>query len=479
MTLTTTKQQVRGYLRISRDPNERRVGVDRQRREVAKLAEGRGLTVGAWHEDNDVSAYSGRARPGFEAMLSDVVAGRVSHLLAWDQDRLARDVGQWEKLIRACQDTGTRVVLVTAGEVDLGTVAGRLTSRIGAAVARHESEHKAERVTAAAKERAARGQTHGRLAYGWRRVQADARGVKVPGAWHDEIDEEQAQIVREMIARVLAGESLNGVTRDLNARGVPSPTGIEWNTGSTRGILLRPMNAGLRQYRGKIIGESIAPALVERETWERLVAVLNDPARRTVNDNRVRYLLTGIARCGVCDGTLRHKNSPKRSAWPTLLCHKGCVSRRMDVVDEYVTEQILDRLTSEDAIELLAQDDSPAIDAAREAAEIQAKLDTLTDDYTDGLLDRAQFKRATERLRPRLEAAKRAARVTSSRVSDVLADLVGPQAAERWEGLPITRRRSAVDALVSVRLLPIGKGTRREVFDPSQVEITWKQGGDA
>ncbi len=73
-------KQIRGYARISRDPNEQRVGVQRQRREVTELAERLGLTIDTWHEDNDASAYSGKARPQFDALLADLSAGRVSAL---------------------------------------------------------------------------------------------------------------------------------------------------------------------------------------------------------------------------------------------------------------------------------------------------------------------------------------------------------------------------------------------------------------
>jgi site-specific DNA recombinase len=65
------------YLRISSGPRDTRLGVDRQREECAALEASRGRRVVATHVDNDVSAYSGRRRPGYLALLEAIEGGRV------------------------------------------------------------------------------------------------------------------------------------------------------------------------------------------------------------------------------------------------------------------------------------------------------------------------------------------------------------------------------------------------------------------
>lgn len=457
------------YVRISSDPSERRIGVERQRREVAELAARLGVEVDVWREDNDVSAYKGTPRPAFTALLADLEAGRVGTLLAWDQDRIARDVVEWEMVLRACQKRGTRVATVTDGPVDLGTVGGRLSSRVRAVVGRTESEQKAERIRAAVRERAAAGKAHARVLYGWRReYEHDAQGVRIRGKWRDVVDERAAEVIREASRRVLAGESFKRLCVEFDARGIPAPGGGAWAPASLRVLLLRPANAGLRVHHGAILGSAEAPAILDPGEWDRVVQLLKDPRRRTVANNSTRHLLTGIARCGVCGQAVRAKREQYQ-------CPSGCVGRSKAPVDEYVSRVVIGRLEMPDALSLLAVDDGAAEVAAREAAELRARLERLTDDYADGILDRDGMKRAAERIRPRLAEAEARARRTSSHAADVLADIIGSGASHRWEALPIHRKRAVVETLltVTVEKLPKGRGGASP-FYPGAIRLEWK-----
>ena len=76
------------YLRISSDPTGQSVGVDRQEDLCRALAKRRGLTVRAVYRDNDVSAYKGKRRKGFEDLLANLSRG----VLAQAQARFARFV---------------------------------------------------------------------------------------------------------------------------------------------------------------------------------------------------------------------------------------------------------------------------------------------------------------------------------------------------------------------------------------------------
>ena len=40
------------------------------------------------YEDNDLSAFSGKRRPGYEQLLADAKAGRINVIVAWHADRL-------------------------------------------------------------------------------------------------------------------------------------------------------------------------------------------------------------------------------------------------------------------------------------------------------------------------------------------------------------------------------------------------------
>jgi site-specific DNA recombinase len=60
------------YCRISRDRIGAGLGVERQETECRELAARLGWTVAVVYVDNDISAYSGKARPGYRALLEDL-----------------------------------------------------------------------------------------------------------------------------------------------------------------------------------------------------------------------------------------------------------------------------------------------------------------------------------------------------------------------------------------------------------------------
>ena len=66
-------------------------------------------------------------------------------------------------------------------------------------------------------------------------------------------------IVKDVIRRTLAGESLWSIVRDLEARGVPAPQVQEnaaksWRPQQLRVTISSPSYAGLRTHQGTVIG---------------------------------------------------------------------------------------------------------------------------------------------------------------------------------------------------------------------------------
>jgi site-specific DNA recombinase len=83
------------YARISyvrrEDGTKERLGVERQVPPCRELARRKGWTlVEPVYEDNDLSAFSGKRRPGYEQLLADAKAGRINVIVAWHADRLTR-----------------------------------------------------------------------------------------------------------------------------------------------------------------------------------------------------------------------------------------------------------------------------------------------------------------------------------------------------------------------------------------------------
>jgi len=134
---------------------------------------------------------------------------------------------------------------------------------------------------------------------------------------------------------------------------------------------------------------------------------------------------------------------------------------------------VVARLRRADARELLTADDAPDLRALRdEAAALRTRLDTVAREFADDdTFTPRQLRSITARLRARL-AEVEAAQTDAGRVS-VLGPLLGAADPQRvWDDLDADRRRTVIDALMVVRLLPPGRGVRG--LNPDTVEIAWK-----
>ncbi len=455
------------YCRISDDRGGEGLGVERQRQDCTTLAERSGWKVVHIFTDNDLSAYSGKPRPQYAALMAAVEAGEIDVVAAWDPDRLHRSPAELETFIAAIERASVAVYTVQAGEWDLTTANGRLHARMLGAVARHESEHKSERVRRALQQRAESGRSHGRRAYGWLREHA------ADGTVHEVIEPAEAAVVQRIADALLSGDSLRSVTVSLNAEGVPSPTGKPWGKNMVRALVLRARNAGLRVHRGEIVGEGAWEAILDRGRWEQLRAVLSDPQRRTSTGTAAAHLLSGVARCGVCGATLR---VAQNRGVPSYRCSAdGCVIRRKADLDHLIVGLVTARLARPDAASLFAPDDSAERSMAHDEAErLRGRLDHAADQYAEGLIDGRQMERITAKLRPLLADAERRARVVDP--APLLDGLAGAgDVAAAWDDLPLSRRRAVVDTLMTITLNRTRQGARR--FDPDAVAIAWKQPG--
>jgi len=258
------------YARISNDPTGKAAGVQRQEADCRDLVTRQSWDLVDVFVDNDVSAVNGR-RPAFEAMVDKVRAGDLDAVVTWHVDRLYRRPRELEDLIELVEHGALPggVRTVTAGDVDLNTASGRLVARMLVDVSKHEVERTQERLKAMNRHQAAKGRrVGGRRAFGY---ETDGRTVR----------ESEAAVWRELAERVLAGEPIRGLTVELNSRGVLTAGGSRWSQRGLRDVLLNPRYRGDRTYKGEVVAPADWPPLIDRDRHLNLVALLNDPTRRT------------------------------------------------------------------------------------------------------------------------------------------------------------------------------------------------------
>lgn len=472
--MTSTPVPAALYARISEDDFNTEAGIRRQLEDARALAESRGWVIVDTYSDNDTSAYSGARRSGYQRLMADAEVGTFARIVVYHTSRLWRSRTERAEAIGKLAEARVSVVAVKGPDPDLSTAYGRGMAGLLGEFDTMESEVKGERVARAALQRAQEGRASGQVAYGWRRERERDREGRVL-TWQDVVDPDQAAIVREIIDRLLGGESLRGVAADLNARGVPTPKAAgEWRNSTVRKLALRPANIAERVHHGQVIGPASWPAIVDRAKHDRVVALLSAPERRKSRDGSRRHLLSfGIGECGVCGSRLRHAVKRRSGrAYSLYVCdEQGCVGRSDERVDELVGAVVVERLSRPDAADVFAprQEEGSAAD---DAEALRARLDTAADQFAEGLIDGPQLARITSRLRPQLEdAEQRAARARAASVGGVLDPLLRGDVSDVWEAMSVLKRRAVLTALgMRVRILPTRKGPG---FVPEDVQITW------
>lgn len=441
------------YCRISRDKEGAGLGVDRQESDCRALAEHLGWNVAAVFIDNDISAYSGATRPQYRAMLEAVRAGAVQGVIAWHTDRLHRRATELEEFVTVAEAHHLQIQTVTAGTIDLSSASGRMIARMLGAAAQHEVDHARERMRRAKAQMAADGKYRG----GPRPYGYEADGLTVR--------DDEAAVIREATAAVLAGRTLAAVARDLIDRDVLTSRGKPWTYQRLRDVLIRPRNAGLlhhgRSDRGEaeIVGPARWPAIVDEETWRAVYSLLTDSSRRTQQGNEPRWFGSGLYRCGLCGAPLRAApfgGTPSHSG--VRKYHYRCsasahLTIHTERTDDFVRGVVAELVRDPRVVAAMRPDDAHLAGDRERRATLAARLEGFETDYALGRITGAQLQKATTRVSE--ELAQVDARLASGLRQSAAASVAGaadPGAA--FLRAPLDVQRAVLSAVLTVEVMP-------------------------
>jgi DNA invertase Pin-like site-specific DNA recombinase len=480
------------YQRVSNDPQQRSVSPAQQEHENRAWCQARDLEV-AWSITDagfSASRHRRRERPGWDQVKRNVSGENpVDVLVAWEASRVGRDLVTFVELRQLCEDN--HVTLAYKNKIyDFHRTDDRFTAGLDALLGEREADEIRERVLRSVRHRMDAGLPHGRVAYGYLPVYDKLTGAAIGR----EIDPEQAEIVREVYRRLLAGDALYSIAADLNRREVPSPQAVRfarqgkpvenaqgWTPIEVRRLVLKATNAGLREHKGMIVGEGSWPAIIDQETYSEAVALISNPARRTWTDGSRKHLLTRLAACGVCGSPCRRV---KNRDTPSYMCdgsafaagaasRRFCVSAAQQPMDAYIESVLIARLSDREYREAIFKrhDDQEALNAQRELAELEARLESfVASAFEPHGISPAMLARMEAKYRPLIEQAR--ARAVPTRLPADVAELATADDVRAvWEGFSLAQRRQVVRDLLVIYIHPVGPGTR--FFDPNRVRLEW------
>ena len=456
------------YARISSDVTGEQLGVARQVEDCRRLAAARGWVVAEEYVDNDVSAFRGKSRPAYQRMLADLADGLRDAVVVYNLDRLTRRPIELEEFTILCEKAGVTQVATVTSDFNLGNDDGLFMARITAAVAAKESGRKSERLRRKHEQLAEQGRPNG--------------GYMRPYGYGPDrltVVESEAHVIRDLVARYVAGESLRSLAAWLNAEEVAPVGGGQWRTPTLRAMVSSGRIAGLREHHGQVVGAAVWPAII---TPAQRAQVLARMTAGTVTGRRTprRYVLSGLLRCGKCGGRLYSSARGDRRRYVCMAGpdHGGC--GRLTVVappvEELVAAAVLFRLDTPEFADALAGRAATDAQHAALVAELQAdrsQREELARMWSDRAITSEEWRAAREPLDKRIRDAER--RLERTGPAPALAGWVGnaSELGDRWASLNLERQAAIIAAVLDHAVIGPGTPGARSL-DPERVHPVWR-----
>jgi DNA invertase Pin-like site-specific DNA recombinase len=309
------------YLRVStkeqaeRDGKPEGYSIPAQREFNQRKADSMGVVIAAEFIDRGESARSAN-RPGLQAMLPYIQQHPISYAYVHKVDRLARNRADDVEITLSLRQAGAQ--LVSATENIDETPSGMLLHGIMSSIAEFYSQNLAAEVIKGLTQKVRKGGTPGRAPIGYLNTQT---GMSESGLVRSVItDPVRGPIVKWAFEAYATGDwSTRTLLKEVAARGLTTvagprtPSKLLALSQLTR-ILRNPYYIGEIHYNG-VVYEGRHPALVSREVFERVQAILSTKANGEKLRSHPHYLKSTV-RCGRCESRLIVTKSKNR--WGTV-----------------------------------------------------------------------------------------------------------------------------------------------------------------
>jgi site-specific DNA recombinase len=332
--------------------------VERQKARALEYAGRHGWTVSPEHifEDDGISGAEFERRPGFQR-LKETLKRRppFQYLIVMDESRLGRESIETASILKQLSLAGVRIfAYLDDREVVVDNLLDKMRLAFTGLMDESERYRAQQRTFDALHRKALLGHVTGGRVYGYDNVEIassvlDAYGRPKRDHVERRINEEQAAVVRKIFNLCADGKGMVSIARLLNDEGLPAPRNsqgrqISWSPSSVRSLLFRRLYLGeviwnktkkrnpwgIQQQRKRpekdwlklampqlqIISEADWKAAHDRldatratylrgtngELWGRPASTLDS-----------KYLLTGLAKCGECGGSLYVRTSSRKT----------------------------------------------------------------------------------------------------------------------------------------------------------------------
>lgn len=442
--------------------------------------------------------FAAKARSDWAKLLKSLADPTVNVLWLWESSRGDRKLSSWSRMLEICEEHDVKLFVETHERIyDMSISRDWKTLAEDGTDSEYESRKGSDRQKRNVNAQLENGRPPGRIPYGYRRIYGlDEEGKRI--LIRQEADPAEAPAVREIFARLRAGDAANAIAADLNKHGPALRTGKPWTLNRVVTIAKSACYAGIRVHtseRGMASRRSLAPSvqvhdgawepLVTRECFYAVQAFLADPARKTTRPGGARHLLSYVAKCGVCGGPLTVHGGSRRKE--TYYCPaRGHVTVPKDVLDVTVTVEAVSYLIETELGRQQESGETPAeLQAIRdELAELRHRKENIAGGLASGKLSVDTASSAEKEIDAKIAGLEKRDRQLSvpAGLHDLLDDPDWP-VAEKWVKMSLAARKEAMRLLLSEEHLgvlyvmpapPEGRGRGAQSY-PLWRRLEWRK----
>ena len=322
--------RVAAYCRVSTKQEEQLNSYENQvEHYTERINSENGWTLEGIYADKGISGTSVKNRDEFNRMIRRCKQGKIDMIITKSIARFARNTVDCLKYVRLLNDLGVDVYFEEQG-IHSNQPGAEFYITIYGSIAQSESEN----ISANIKWGKAQAAREGKVVFRYKNFLGYRKGED----GQPEIVPEEAETIRFIYDRFLAGDSLKGIAKLLEEKGIKSPTGkAEWQFSTIQSILSNERYKGdaiinktyitdciskkVRVNNGerpKYYVENSHPAIIDSATFGRVQEELarrsgkrkiSRKAKTEQGKYSSKYALTELLVCGEC------KSAYRRCTW--------------------------------------------------------------------------------------------------------------------------------------------------------------------
>lgn len=402
------------YVRVSTD-DQMELSPDSQLVKIREYAMKNNLLLlpeYIFHDDG-ISGRAAGKRPGFQNMIATAKdpAHPFDVIIVWKYSRFARN--QEESIFyKSILRSKCKVDVVSVSEPLIAGPFGSLIERIIEWMDEFYSIRLSEEVKRSMTVNAKNGRLQATPAFGYRAE----NGTLVPVP-------EEAEIVREIFQRFIAGEAMYALAKSLNERGIRTHRGNPIENRTVDYILNNPTYIGKlrwtptgrtrRNFKNpeSIVADSSHLPIIDLATWDaaqkRIAELKNAYSWHAKPAGDRKHWLCGIVRCPTCGSTLAWTNPHYMQCNGRL--HGKCTTSQhiaASLLEEAFIQQLQHDMTFAETVDcavhpVVRLDSSQELQQKR--SRTLSRLSRLRDAYLDGAETLEDYKASRAKLQKQLD----------------------------------------------------------------------------